>query len=117
MFDQGQSVLLTFILQLKWEIVHARRRLLFWNHRWNTCQIQCRQSRRISGQVRDLPNVLYYQMHKLAMSRRIANGAGYGLSLAERGLATYNTIRAGYVAGSAIAAAASPYLVAGAAVL
>ena len=60
---------------------------------------------------------MHTEMHKLAMSRRIANGAGYGLSLAERGLATYNTIRAGYVAGSAIAAAASPYLVAGAAVL
>ena len=56
-------------------------------------------------------------MHKLAMSRRLANGAGYGLSLAEKGLATYNTIRAGYAAGSAMAAAASPYLVAGAAVL
>ena len=51
------------------------------------------------------------------MSRRIANGAGYGLTLAERGLATYNTIRAGYAAGSAVAAAAAPYLAATAAVL
>ena len=51
------------------------------------------------------------------MSRRIANGAGYGLSLAEKGLATYNTLRAGYVAGSAMAAAATPYLAAGAAIL
>ena len=51
------------------------------------------------------------------MSRRIANGAGYGLSLAEKGLATYNTIRAGYAAGSALAAASAPYLAATAAVL
>ena len=56
-------------------------------------------------------------MHKLPMSRRIANGAGYGLTLAERGLATYNTIRAGYAAGSALAGAAAPYLAATAAVL
>ena len=56
-------------------------------------------------------------MHRQPMGRRIANGAGYGLSLAEKGLATYNTIRAGYAAGSAIAAAATPYLAAGAAVL
>ena len=56
-------------------------------------------------------------MHKLPMNRRIANGAGYGLSLAEKGLATYNTLRAGYAAGSAMAAAATPYLAAGAAIL
>ena len=56
-------------------------------------------------------------MHKLPLSRRLANGAGYGLGLAEKGLATYNTLRAGYAAGSALAAAATPYLAAGAAVL
>ena len=65
----------------------------------------------------DPPNVCIQKMHNLPMSRRIANGAGYGLSLAERGLATYNTLRAGYAAGSAIASAAAPYLAAGAAVL
>ena len=51
------------------------------------------------------------------MSRRIVNGAGYGLTLAEKGLATYNTIRAGYAAGSAMAGAVAPYLAATAAVL
>ena len=56
-------------------------------------------------------------MHKLPLSRRLANGAGYGLGLAEKGLATYNTLRAGYAAGSALAAAATPYLAAGAAIL
>ena len=62
-------------------------------------------------------NICIQKMHKLQMNRRIANGAGYGSSLAEKGLATYNTIRAGYAAGSALAAAATPYLAAGAAVL
>ena len=57
------------------------------------------------------------EMHKLPTSRRIANGLGYGLGQAEKGLATYNTLRAGYAAGSAIAAAATPYLAAGAAIL
>ena len=56
-------------------------------------------------------------MLKPSISRRIANGAGYGLSMAEKGLATYNTIRAGYAAGSALVAAATPYLAAGAAIL
>ena len=56
-------------------------------------------------------------MHKLPLNRRLANGVGYGLGLAERGLATYNSIRVGYAAGSAIAAAATPYLAAGAAIL
>ena len=56
-------------------------------------------------------------MHRPSVSRRLANGAGYGLSLAEKGLAVYNTARGAYAAGSAIAAAATPYLAAGAAIL
>ena len=56
-------------------------------------------------------------MHKQPLSRRIASSAAHGISLAEKGLAAYNTARGIYSAGSAIAAATTPDLAAGAAVL
>ena len=61
--------------------------------------------------------ILRSNMHKPTFNRRVANGIGYGLSMAERGLGAYNTIRAGYAAGSALVSAATPYLVGAAAVL
>ena len=51
------------------------------------------------------------------MSRKILNGVQTGMSLAEKGLAAYHTVRGVVAAGSAIASAAAPYFAAGAAIL
>ena len=49
--------------------------------------------------------------------RKVLSGIGHGISLAEKGLAAYHTVRAGYAAGSALLSAAAPYMAATAAVL
>ena len=51
------------------------------------------------------------------MSRRILDGVQTGMSMAEKGLAAYHTVRGVVAAGSAIASAAAPYFAAGAAIL
>ena len=50
-------------------------------------------------------------------SRKVLNGVQTGMSLAEKGLAAYHTVRGVVAAGSAIASAAAPYFAAGAAIL
>ena len=51
------------------------------------------------------------------MSRKVLNGVQTGISLAEKGLAAYHTVRGVMAAGSAIASAAAPYFAAGATIL
>lgn len=56
-------------------------------------------------------------MYRTPVSRKILNGVGYGMSMAEKGLAAYNTARGLYAAGSAAASAVAPYVATAAALI
>ena len=65
-----------------------------------------------------MKNVLHKKMaYTRPMSRRILDGVQTRMSMAEKGLAAYHTVRGVVAAGSAIASAAAPYFAAGAAIL